>query len=188
MRRVRTIVGFLLALAVLTAAAFALRPIVDRVWFLYRLSTEPPPPHLPSPIADLRARRFVNSWGASRSGGRRHEGIDIFAPKDTPVRSTTRGIVTRVGTNTLGGQIVMVLGPGLEWHYYAHLDRYGAFHVGDVVQPGDVIGYVGNTGNARGTPYHLHYGIYRNGGAENPYPRLTGSGNAGVLSPHHSAE
>jgi len=88
------------------------------------------------------------------------------------VLSTTRGIVARVGTNTLGGLVVWVIGPGLEWHYYAHLDRYGAFRVGDVIHSGDVVGYVGRTGNARGTPFHLHYGIYRHGVAENPYARL----------------
>ena len=86
--------------------------------------------------------------------------------------STTRGIVTRVGTNALGGRIVGVLGPGLEWHYYAHLDRYGSFREGDIVRAGDVLGYVGNTGNARGGPAHLHYGIYK-GGAEDPFPRLS---------------
>ena len=74
--------------------------------------------------------------------------------------------------NRLGGQIVGVLGPGLEWHYYAHLDRFGTLREGDIVQAGDVLGYVGNTGNARGTPSHLHYGIYRDG-AQNPYRRLT---------------
>jgi len=66
--------------------------------------------------------------------------------------------VIRVGTNTLGGQIVIVLGPGLEWRYYAHLDRYGEFHEGDVVNAGDLLGYVGNTGNAPGTPTHLPTG------------------------------
>ena len=84
-----------------------------------------------------------------------------------------RGIVTRVGMNRLGGRVVGVLGPGLEWHYYAHLDRFGTFGEGDIVQTGDVLGYGGNTGNARSTPSHLHYGIYRDG-AKNPYPRLTG--------------
>ena len=106
------------------------------------------------------------------SGGRRHEGIDIFAARGTPVASTTRGIVSRVGTNRLGGQFVGVIGPGLEWHYYAHLDHFGAFRAGDIVQPGDGLGYVGDTGNARGGPPHLHYGIYARGGAENPFPRL----------------
>jgi peptidoglycan LD-endopeptidase LytH len=117
--------------------------------------------------------RLVDTWGAARGGGRAHEGIDIFAPRDTPVHSTTRGIVTRVGTNQLGGQVVFVLGPGLESHYYAHLDRFADIKPGDVLQAGDVVGYVGRTGNARTTPFHLHYGIYRRGTPQNPYPRLT---------------
>jgi murein DD-endopeptidase MepM/ murein hydrolase activator NlpD len=114
----------------------------------------------------------VNSWATSREGGRHHEGIDIFAPSDTPVRSATRGLVTRVGTNRLGGQVVWVLGPGLESRYYAHLNRFADVHRGDIVSAGDTLGYVGRTGNARGTPFHLHYGVYRHGKAENPYPRL----------------
>jgi murein DD-endopeptidase MepM/ murein hydrolase activator NlpD len=164
------------ALLALTAAAIAasiplLRPVARRAWFVYTLATEAAPTYLLSPVDAARPRRLANSWGAARPGGRRHEGIDIFAPKGTPVVSTTRGIVTRVGMNRLGGQIVGVLGPGLEWHYYAHLDRFGTFREGDIVHAGDVLGYVGNTGNARGTPAHLHYGIYRDA-ARNPYPRL----------------
>jgi murein DD-endopeptidase MepM/ murein hydrolase activator NlpD len=171
------------AAVALIVAAFAglvlapiARPALERAWFVYSLTREPAPEHLPNPVPAARARRLVNSWGGRRAGGRRHEGIDIFAPKDAPVVSTTRGLVTRVGTNRLGGRIVAVLGPGFEWHYYAHLDRYGAFREGDIVNVGDVIGYVGNTGNARGTPSHLHYGIYRGGVAGNPYPRLTSAG------------
>jgi murein DD-endopeptidase MepM/ murein hydrolase activator NlpD len=110
--------------------------------------------------------------GQSAAGWAADEGIDIFAPADTPVLSTTRGIVTRVGTNRLGGQVVWVLGPGLERHYYAHLSRYGDVREGDRVEAGDVIGYTGNTGNARGGPAHLHYGIYGHAGARNPYSRL----------------
>jgi murein DD-endopeptidase MepM/ murein hydrolase activator NlpD len=166
------------ALLALTAAAIAasvpvLRPVARRAWFVYTLATESAPTYLLSPVDAARPSRLANSWGAARPGGRRHEGIDIFAPKETPVVSTTRGIVTRVGMNRLGGQIVGVLGPGLEWHYYAHLDRFGTFREGDIVHAGDVLGYVGNTGNARGTPAHLHYGIYRDA-ARNPYPRLIG--------------
>jgi peptidoglycan LD-endopeptidase LytH len=164
-------------LITLTAGAVAasitlLRPVASRAWFVYTLATEAAPAYLSSPVDAARPRHLANSWGAARPGGRRHEGIDIFAPRGTPVVSTTRGIVTRVGMNRLGGRIVGVLGPGLEWHYYAHLDRFGTFREGDIVQAGDVLGYVGNTGNARGTPSHLHYGIYRNG-AQNPYRRLT---------------
>src|SRR3954464_258905 len=152
--------------------ALAARPLIERAWFIYTLAMEEPAAALPSPLAARRAPRFVDSWGNARSRGRRHEGIDIFAPTGTPVRSTTRGLVTRVGTNRLGGQIVWVLGPGLERHYYAHLSRYGAFREGDRVEAGEIIGYTGNTGNARGGPAHLHYGIYRHGAAQNPYPRL----------------
>lgn len=163
-------------LLVLTAGAIVaaiplLRPVASRAWFVYTLATESAPAHLRNPVDAARPARLADSWGAVRTGGRRHEGIDIFAPKGTPVVSTTRGIITRVGTNRLGGQIVGVLGPGLEWHYYAHLDRFGTFREGDIVHAGDVLGFVGNTGNARGTPAHLHYGIYREG-AKNPYPRL----------------
>jgi murein DD-endopeptidase MepM/ murein hydrolase activator NlpD len=161
----------LLVLVGVIACATVLRPAIDRAVFVFRLSIDEPPARLANPV---KARtRLVNTWDAPRDGGRRrHQGIDIFAPRSTPVISTTRGIVTRVGTSELGGQVVWVLGPGLESHYYAHLDRFADIEPGDIVQPGDVLGYVGRTGNARGTPFHLHYGIYRYGGAKNPYPRL----------------
>jgi len=163
------------------------RPLVDRAWFLYTLATEEPATLLPNPVAS-RPSRLIDSWGNPRSGGRHHEGIDIFAPKDTPITSTTSGLVMRVGTNNLGGQVIWILGPGLERHYYAHLSRYGEFRPGDRVEPGAVIGYAGNTGNARGGPVHLHYGIYRNGTALNPYPRLAaGARAAGPRTRHASS-
>lgn len=165
---------FLPGLVILMAllAAPVLRPAIERAWFMYELAAEDPPAQLRNPVARPGRQKLVNTWGAPRGGGRRHEGIDIFAPRDTPVVSTTRGVVTRVGTNGLGGQVVWVLGPRLEAHYYAHLDRFADIQPGDIVNAGDVLGYVGRTGNARTTPFHLHYGIYRHGAAENPYPRL----------------
>ena len=73
----------------------------------------------------------------------------------------------------LGGRQVWVLGPALERHYYAHLDDWApGLARGDVVQIGSLLGTVGNTGNARGTPPHLHYGIYGADGAYNPWPLL----------------
>lgn len=113
------------------------------------------------PVDGVKVRQITDSWGAPRSGGRRHEGVDIFAPRATPVRSTTPGIVILAGTIRLGGNAVIVLGPAGRLHYYAHLDSFGAFRTGKKVNRGDIIGYVGNTGNAKGTPCHLHYGIYR---------------------------
>jgi peptidoglycan LD-endopeptidase LytH len=162
---------FIGALVTWGAAPLA-QPFVERAWFLYTLARQEAPVALPDPLASPRKSRFVDSWGNSRSGGRRHEGIDVFAAKDTPVLSTTSGLVTRVGTNNLGGRVVWVLGPGLERHYYAHLNRYGDVRAGDRIEAGTIIGYAGNTGNARGGAVHLHYGIYRNGSAQNPYPRL----------------
>src|SRR4051812_27012293 len=161
--------------------ALSTRPLIERAWFVYTLAIEKPAAALPSPLAARRAPRFIDSWGNARSGGRRHEGIDIFTAKDTPVVSTTSGLVVRVGTNNLGGRVVWVLGPGLERHYYAHLNRYPAVRVGDRIEAGTVIGYAGSSGNARGGPVHLHYGIYRNGTAENPYPRLAAGARQGDL-------
>jgi murein DD-endopeptidase MepM/ murein hydrolase activator NlpD len=65
------------------------------------------------------------------------------------------------------------MGPGGQRHYYAHLDRYSDVRRGQRIVIGDVLGYVGTTGNARGTPPHLHYGVYDSSGAINPYPLLT---------------
>ncbi len=139
------------------------------------LRAEPVLPY-PVPVQGVAPRRLTDQWGAPRSGGRRHQGIDIFAPCGTPVLSATEGIVFTVGENTLGGLIVRVLGPGGFWHYYAHLSRYGDVQRGDRIRAGAIIGYVGRTGNARGTPCHLHYGVYAwGGGAQNPYPLLTRS-------------
>ncbi|MGO1490076.1 MAG: M23 family metallopeptidase [Psychrobacter sp.] len=124
---------------------------------------------LPSP---LPGQNLTDTWGAARSQGRTHEGIDIFAERGTPVQSTTQGIVRKVGENTLGGRVVVVVGPGGAGHYYAHLEDYADITPNDWVNVGDVIGYVGDSGNAKGTPPHVHYGIYINGSAVNPYPLL----------------
>ncbi|WP_201597206.1 M23 family metallopeptidase [Psychrobacter fulvigenes] len=124
---------------------------------------------LPSPLPE---QHLTDTWGAARSQGRSHEGIDIFAPRGTLIQSTTQGIVSKVGENTLGGRVVVVVGPGGAGHYYAHLEDYADISPNDWVDAGDVIGYVGDSGNAKGTPPHVHYGIYINGSAVNPYPLL----------------
>ena len=124
---------------------------------------------LPSPLPD---QRLTDTWGAARSQGRSHEGIDIFAARGTPIQATTQGIVSKVGENTLGGRVVVVVGPGGAGHYYAHLEDYADIVPNDWVNAGDIIGYVGDSGNAKGTPTHVHYGIYINGSAVNPYPLL----------------
>lgn len=79
----------------------------------------------------------------------------------------------RIGENRLGGLTVSVFGPGARTYYYAHLDAYAPeLAVGDRVAPGTVLGFAGNTGNAKTTPPHLHFGVYGAGGAMNPLPLL----------------
>lgn len=164
----------LAALAALAVWAWPRLPEAARApWHVARLSWQEAPAFLPVPVQGVPSRRLADTWGAARADGRRHEGIDIFAARGTPVLSATEGVVTRVGVNNLGGQVVWVMGPGRQMHYYAHLDGYADIGRGRLVAPGDVLGFVGNTGNARGTPPHLHYGIYATGGALNPYPLLT---------------
>lgn len=124
---------------------------------------------LPNPVPK---QRFIDTWGAPRSGGRKHEGVDIFAKRGTPVVSNIDGIVWKMENNRLGGTSVWLFGAGGAFHYYTHLDRYGKIKPYQYVKRGDIIAYVGNTGNARKTPPHLHYGIYVRGKAINPYPLL----------------
>lgn len=175
MRWSRAIVVVLLAFAAAVALAPKLGPVYRHPILTLRLLRTPPALQLPVPVDGVRPSDLRDTWNGPRSGGRRHRGIDIFAKRGTPIRSTTEGIVATVGTNQLGGRIVRVLGPGGEWHYYAHLESFGRIREGDRIRAGAIVGFVGDSGNARGTPPHLHYGIYRfRGGAMNPYSRLSG--------------
>jgi peptidoglycan LD-endopeptidase LytH len=178
MRRLaRRLATILVTLIVVGGVLGALWPPARHPILVAKLAFASPPSSLPVPVDGVRPRQIADTWGGPRSGGRKHKGVDIFAPRGTPVRSTTGGLVLRVGTARLGGQIVAVLGPGLQVHYYAHLDSFGIFEPGDVVKQGDVLGYVGDTGNAKGTPFHLHYGVYTPArGAVNPWPMLTERG------------
>jgi peptidoglycan LD-endopeptidase LytH len=135
--------------------------------------TQPLAKSLPIPVAGITARQLKNTWGAARSNGRRHEGIDIFAAKGTPIRSTTVGVVQKISEGGAGGKAISIVGPAFSRHYYAHLQRFAALKVGDQVNVGTILGTVGDTGNAKGGRPHLHYGIYLNDGrAVNPYPYL----------------
>jgi murein DD-endopeptidase MepM/ murein hydrolase activator NlpD len=139
-----------------------------------RLYSQEPDRRLAMPLADVSKRQVADTWGAPRGTGRSHEGQDIFAPKGTPVLSATSGFVYNIGENNLGGQTVSVIGAGGRVYYYAHLDKYApGLEEGDRVTTRTVLGYVGTTGNAQGTPPHLHFGIYTGSGAINPLPLLT---------------
>jgi peptidoglycan LD-endopeptidase LytH len=138
-----------------------------------RLYTQDPDSRIAMPLQDVTKRQIADTWGAPRGVGRRHEGQDIFAPKGTPILSATNGYIYKVGENNLGGQTVSVIGSGGRVYYYAHLDAYAPnLEVGDRVSTRTVLGYVGTTGNAQGTPPHLHFGVYTLTGAINPLPLL----------------
>jgi peptidoglycan LD-endopeptidase LytH len=170
-RRALRWLATLVVLAVLARLAY---PYARQAARFVELVREPAPAALPVPVEGVGPSQLANTWGAARSEGRTHEGIDIFAPRHTQVLSATHGIVVRRGWNRLGGRTISILGPGGQSHYYAHLEEWDDPDVGDWVEAGEVIGYVGNSGNAEGTPPHLHYGIYESGGATNPYPKLVG--------------
>ena len=130
-------------------------------------------PALLFPVAGHSSRNIQSFWGDSRSGGaRRHQGNDIFAPRGTPLVAVSDGIIRSTKVGGLGGKTVWLRdgeGRGLTY-YYAHLDSQ-LVRPGQIVSRGDTLGLVGNTGNARTTPPHLHFGIYRNG-ARDPFPYL----------------
>ena len=126
----------------------------------------------------------VNNYGLGRSYGgvRSHEGIDIFADYSVPVLSTAYGVIEIVGWNDLGGYRIGIRDIYNTYQYYAHLHGFeGNLKEGDIVKPGQVIGYVGSTGYGKeGTsgkfPPHLHFGLYKYDGRRewsfSPYPHL----------------
>jgi peptidoglycan LD-endopeptidase LytH len=138
------------------------------------LYAQQPDSKLSMPVSGVARKQVADTWHAARGDSRRHEGQDIFAPRGTPVLSATDGYIVNIGENRLGGQTVSVIGAGGRVYYYAHLDSYAqGIAVGDQVTRQTVLGYVGTTGNAGGTPPHLHFGVYAAGGAMNPLPLLS---------------
>lgn len=156
------------------AASWAWRqPFMATVRMGFALSRMPPPDAVAMPVRGVDPARVADTFGAPRGRDRQHQGVDIFAPRGTEVLSATPGIVVSIRDAGLGGRQVWVLGPARERHYYAHLDDWApGLRSGRAVLAGDVLGYVGDTGNARGTPPHLHYGIYGADGAYDPLPLL----------------
>lgn len=143
-----------------------------------KLLASPELNNLPVPVLGINSDQLIDTWGASRSGGRTHQGIDIFAPRGTYVVAPTRMIISSVGYegqsyNKLGGNHVFATASASKRYYFAHLDTIdGLIDEGGLIEKGAILGTVGNTGNALGTPPHLHFGIYTLKGAVNPFPRL----------------
>ncbi len=127
-------------------------------------------PSLGFPVAGSKAKTG-SFWGDSRDGGKRsHEGVDIFAPKRTPVVAIADGFITGVKETPVGGKVVWlkVIDRNITL-YYAHLDTQ-LVYAGQSVKEGETLGLVGNTGNAKNTTPHLHFGIYTYMGPMDPYP------------------
>ncbi len=119
------------------------------------------------------ASAYGDTWGAPRSGGRRHQGVDMLAPTGTPLQAVIGGFVAH-RSNRLGGITISLLGDNGNRYYYAHLSGYEGLE--GRVEQGQVIGYIGDTGNATGVP-HLHFEIRPNGGVPvNPYPSVRTAG------------
>jgi murein DD-endopeptidase MepM/ murein hydrolase activator NlpD len=133
------------------------------------------------PVAGVDRRAMRDMFDEVR-GNRRHEAIDILAPRGTPVIATDDGVVKKLFTSVPGGLTVYEFDPDERFcYYYAHLDRYAAgLHEGQVLHRGEVLGYVGTTGNAPRNAPHLHFALIRldpdrrwwKGTYVNPYPLL----------------
>ena len=131
-----------------------------------------------------------------RRGNRRHEAIDILAPKGTPVVATDDGVVKKLFTSKPGGLTVYQFDPDQRFcYYYAHLDRYApGLHEGQLLRRGEVLGYVGTTGNAGNTP-HLHFALIRldkerrwwKGTYVNPYPYVMAPAGPAAVPPRPGA-
>jgi len=138
-------------------------------------TTSATPPPQPSggggacPVAG--AVSFTDSWGAPRSGGRAHKGVDMIAARGTPIVAIYSGTIYRLSNSSLGGLSIYLTSDQGDLYYYAHLDSYADVTVGQHVAEGQVIGYNGSSGNAPSWLPHLHFEYHPGGGAAvNPYP------------------
>lgn len=119
------------------------------------------PAALLMPVEGARVADVYPSFGDPRSGGRSHEGIDIMAPRGTPVRPAAAGFVTRVNPDAIS---VTIIGDGGIRYFYTHFDALPeGLTEGQWVDVDTIIGFVGNTGNAAATAPHLHFGVYYGG-------------------------
>jgi murein DD-endopeptidase MepM/ murein hydrolase activator NlpD len=124
------------------------------------------------PVAGVTPDDLVDTYGARRAGGRRHQGLDIFAKRGTPAIAVTSGFV-KTNRNANGGNCIYLTSDDGYVFYYAHLAGWPrGIGAGDRVRAGEIIGYVGNSGNARGGRCHLHFEVHAGGRTLNPYAVL----------------
>lgn len=148
--------------------------------------TQPATPNaLLIPVAGVRAAQLTDTFNDSRDGTRRHEALDIMAARGTPVLAASDGTVAKLFTSVPGGLTIYEFDPTSTYaYYYAHLDHYApGLAEGKAIKRGDVIAYVGSTGNASADAPHLHFAIFVlgpekqwwKGTAIDPYPLLAGA-------------
>jgi len=138
------------------------------------------------PVKGISASQIPDTYDAPRDGVRVHNALDILAKRGTPVLAADDGTILHIGTNALGGNVVWAADPsGRFAFYYAHLDRYAkGLHDGQTLSRGEVIGYVGTTGNSPKDTPHLHFQVvrivsgkrYSDGPSLNPLPLFTQPG------------
>ena len=147
-------------------------------------------PLLAVPVVGVERSSIRDSWGDPRENGLRlHHGTDIMAPGGTPVSAAAPGTVEKLWTSVAGGTTLYVRSPRRDWtYYYAHLSAYApGLHEGQVVNTGDPLGFVGDTGNAGAGNFHLHFGLihttpdqhWYQGEDIDPYPYLAGKAPSG---------
>ena len=119
--------------------------------------------HLTIPVQGIDPDKLVRSYHDARSGGREHEALDILAPRNTPVVAVEDGTVAKLFLSKAGGNTIYQFDPNREYaYYYAHLERYAdGLKEGEPVRRGEVIGFVGTSGNAPKNTPHLHFAVYR---------------------------
>ncbi len=146
-------------------------------------ASQPQPGPLLIPVAGVKANQLSDTFIQARGAGRAHDAIDILAPRGTPVRAVDDGKVVKLFNSKPGGLTVYQFDPGEKFaYYYAHLDRYApGLAEGQQLKRGELVGYVGSSGNANPAAPHLHFAIFVlgpekhwwQGTAINPYPFLT---------------
>ncbi len=115
------------------------------------------------PVDGIRPAQVPDSYDARRGRGRRHNALDILAPRGTPVLAADAGRILKIRENDAGGRTIYAVDEEERFvYYYAHLDRYHShLREGDAIEQGEVIGYVGTTGNAPENTPHLHFQVMR---------------------------
>ena len=167
-------------------SAFDLSSWIPKPPFLQNDLSELNRHHLLFPLSGIDHRAMANSFRDPRPGGRTHEGVDILAPRNTPIRAVEDGVIAKLWNSHDGGTTIYQFDPtGAYVYYYAHLESYASgLKEGEHVKEGQVIGYVGTSGNAPKNTPHLHFAIYKvsepghwyHGIPIDPYPILLATG------------